>query len=196
MKNKIKNINKLLLSKFIQYRLHIGDLRFRCNPKSKPYMLGFRSEFGVVNLNKTYSNFKRALKFLNQLISSDKKILFVGGPLGVEKDFSLLCSKYGHYYVNSYASGLFTNFSKKDLDIVSVFSFENRPSLVFFFDLSKNGKIVHDVKQLNIPIMAFVGTNDKIEDIDFIIPANIQSWKGGLFVFNVLHNVMSSSTKS
>jgi ribosomal protein S2 len=62
--------------------------------------------------------------------------------------------------------------------------------------LSKNSKIVQDIKRLNIPIMAFIGTNDQIEGIDYIIPANIQSWKGGLFVFNIFYNVLSSAGRN
>ena len=195
MKNQKKNTKKLLLNKFIQYGLHIGDTRFRCSPKTKPYLLGFRNGFSVINLNLTYFNFRTGLKFLFQLVSSNKKILFIGSPLGMEKDFSLLCTKYGHCCLNSYTNGLFTNYSKHDLKILPILSLENRPSLVFFFDVSSNAKIIEDIKRLNIPTMAFVGANDNIEGIDYVIPSNINSWKGGLFVFNVLSHVLSSSRR-
>lgn len=182
MKNK-KKINKFLLNKFIQYGLHIGGVKRFFNPKSKVYLIGSRNNFGILDLSLTHSNIRRVFKLLYMVVLSNKKILFVGSPVGLEKNFSTLCKKYGHYYLDNLTDGFFTNFGNTNLKILDI---RQRPSLIFFFDTLKYQKVRKDVLMLNIPVLSFVNTNDDLAGIDYPIPANVSSWKGGIFIYNIL----------
>ena len=196
MKNKNKNINKFLLHKFVHYGLHVGGLKAFWNPKMKVYITGFRNHFGIFDLNVTHRNIRQALKLIYKVILSNKRILFIGGPFGLEKSFSTLCKKHGHYYLDNFTDGFFTNFRKGEKDLLQINSLEERPSLIFFFDVSKNEKSKKDILHLNIPILAFVSTNDNLEAIDYPIPANVNSWKGGLFIYNLLYHILSLKEKT
>nr|YP_009237661.1 ribosomal protein S2 [Trachydiscus minutus]AML60672.1 ribosomal protein S2 [Trachydiscus minutus] len=185
MKEK-KKVNKFLLNKLMYYGLHIGGLKRFFNPKAKVYLIGVRNDFGILDLSLTHYNIRRIMKLLYKVVISNKKILFIGTPVGLENSFALLCKKCGHYYLDSFTDGFFTNFGNSD---VSVFGRE-RPALVFFFDTLKYQKVKKEVLRLNIPVVSFINTNDTLSGIDYPIPANIRSWKGGVFVYNVLSYVL------
>jgi small subunit ribosomal protein S2 len=188
-----ENINKLLFDKFVFYGLHLGGLKSFWNPKMKPYIVSFRNNFCILNLSLTHRNMKQSFSYLSKIILSNKKILFVGSPKGLEKKFSHLCQRYGHYSLDVYTDGFFSNFqSNKVLDTTS---FKSSPSLIFFFDASMKEKVKKEILNLNIPIMAFVNSEDDISGIDYPIPANINSWKGGIFVFNLFYHLFSFPEK-
>lgn len=191
MKN--KNVNKLLFDKFIFYGLHLGGLKSFWNPQMKPYVVGFRNNFCVLNLSLTHRNLRQGFRYLLKILLSKKKILFVGAPKGLEKNFSNLCQRYGHHYINNYTDGLFSNFQSNK--VLSITSFENSPSLIFFFDASIKEKAKKEILNFNIPIMAFVNSEDDITGIDYPIPANVNSWKGGIFVYNLFYHLFSFREK-
>lgn len=188
-----KNIDKFLSNKFIFYGLHLGGLKSFWNPQMKPYVVGFRNNFCILDLSLTHRNFKQAFRYLLKIILSDKKILFVGAPKGLEKEFTSLCQKYGHYYLNVYSDGFFSNY--KSTDSQSFAFFETPPSLIFFFDVSTKERAKKEILNLNIPIMAFVNSEDNLADIDYTIPANINSWRGNLFVYNLFYHIFSFKEK-
>lgn len=186
MKEHRKIIHEFPLKKFIQYKLHIGGLQKDWNPKVKPLLFGLRKRFGVLNLRFTHLSIRQSLKVLYKAAFSKKKILFVGSPIGLEKNFSILCNKYGHYHLSRYVNGFFTNFTEQPSENSFLLpSSENRPCLIVFFNVSANENVKKDLLRLNIPILAFVSIADNLSGIDYVIPANIQTWSGGLFVYNL-----------
>jgi len=187
------NLSKFLISKFISYGLHLGGLKALWNPQMVPYIVAFRNSFCILNLSLTHRCMRQAFRYLSKLLLSHKKILFVGGPKGLEKSISVLCQEKGHFHISNYTDGLFSNFQlNKDL---SKLSFKDSPSLIFFFDLSIKEKAKKDLFDLNIPIMAFVSSRDNISGIDYPIPANVNSLKGGIFVFNLFSHFFSVQQK-
>jgi ribosomal protein S2 len=196
MKNQSKKNNKFLLNKFIQYGLHVGGLQSFWNPKIKAYMSGFRNNFCILDPCLTHRGLRQGLKLLSKVVVSNKKVLFIGSPVGLEKRFLMLCKKHGHYYLDNYTDGFFTNFTNEDKKLLQINLLEERPSLIFFFDISKNEKVKNDVLSLNIPILAFIGSSDDIGGVDYPIPANVNSWKGGLFIYNILYHILSAREKS
>lgn len=180
MKKK-KKVNKFLLNKFMHYGLHIGSAKHLFNPRAKVYLIGFRNNFGILDLRLTHFSMRRVLKLLYKVVIADKKILFVGGPTGLEKNFSTLCEKCGHYYLDDLTDGFFTNFGNANSDMLDI----ERPSLIFFFDTLKYQKVKKYILTLNIPVLAFITTNDNLDGVDYPIPANVHSWKGSVFIYNV-----------
>lgn len=178
MKYQSKSSSKFILEKFLSYGLHVGGLKFFWKPEIKPYLLAFRQNFCIFDLNLTLIFLRRALKFLSKTILKGKTIVFIGGPKGVEKEFSLLCKRHGHLHIDPWVDGSFTNKENS-------FSFPSQPALFFIFDLSFHEGSIKEILSLDIPIMAFVNSSDHIRNIDYPIPANINSWKGGLFSYNL-----------
>jgi small subunit ribosomal protein S2 len=196
MKREKENFNKFVINKFIEYGLHLGDLKTFWHPTNKSYFIGTRNNFCVFDLNLTYLNFRRALKFLTKIVLSGQKILFFGGSKGAEKEFFLLCQKHNHYIVEKWVYGFFTNYQKNLIEkYCHLPKVEEPPALIFIFDLSKNKAALEEGRKQNIPVMAFVSSGESTEGIDYPIPASVNSWKGGLFIFNLFRHLFKISEK-
>lgn len=190
MKDLSKTLNRFVLQKFIFFGLHLGSLKSLWNPQSKPFLQAFRNGFCILNPSLTFLYLRRVLKVLVRTHMSKKKILFVGGPVGLEREFSLLCKRNGHYFLGEVTDGFFSNYKN---DASSSFSGSSvrieRPALIFLFDSSLNSVLFEEIKTLDIPFVSFVSTEDDYSLIDYPIPANIKSKKGALFVYNLFHHI-------
>lgn len=192
MKNLQKGINQFVLQKFISYGLHIGSLKSIWNPEFKPFLSGFRNNFCILNPNSTLLYLRRSIKILFKAHLSNKKILFIGAPTGLEKEFSMLCSKNNHYFMEKAPYGFFTNYKNK---IYPGFSkslqINQRPHLIFLFNPSLDTLVFAEIRALDIPVISFVSSEDDYSLIDYPIPANIRSQKGGLFIYNLFYHLFS-----
>lgn len=184
MKNYTNHLNDFLINKFLSLGLHIGNTRTFWKPENKIFLKGVRYKFCILDPTFTFLYFRRAIKYLLKVVRSNKKILFLGAPFGLEREFSLLCSKSNHFLLEKDTQGFFTNYN-------SIYSLNDNlpkmnysPSLIFVFSPSKNPLSIKEASKLNIPIMAFVSSDDNLLNIDFPIPANVKSQKGSFFLYN------------
>lgn len=188
MKNLQINTNRFILEKFIQYGLHIGSLKSIWNPNFKPFLKGIRNNFCILNPSLTLLYLRRSLKILLKTHLSNKKILFIGAPVGLEKAFSLLCAKHKHYFLETVPYGFFTNYKNKIYPgFTKPVIIDERPHLIFIFDPSLNSYVFNEIKALDVPVVAFVSSEDDYTRIDYPIPANVRSQKGGLFAYNLFY---------
>lgn len=195
MKSLQKNLNRFVLQKFLTYGLHIGSLKSIWNPNFRPFLNGFRNNFCIINPDLTMLYLRRAFKILQKTHSANKKILFIGCPVGLEKEFSRLCLKNNHYFLEKGLYGFFSNYKNKVYPGLSTLSkIDNRPALIFLFNPSLNTMVLEETRSLDIPIISFVSTEDDYSRVDYPIPANIKSQKGGLFVYNLFYHLFSLKT--
>lgn len=178
----MKKEKELLIKKFLFYDLHYGSSKLTMNLTSKSHLIGVRNGFCVLDLRETRLYLRYAINFLKRLLTSRKKILFLGGPLGLEKEFGSLCLKKKHPWVETWSYGLLTNPGQSYGD-KSFFKY-GKPSLIFIFDLSLYEEAIKEALRLDIPIMAFVNTDESLEIVDYPIPANVKSMMGGRFTYN------------
>ena len=109
MKSLQKNLNRFVLQKFLTYGLHIGSLKSIWNPNFRPFLNGFRNNFCIINPDLTMLYLRRAFKILQKTHSANKKILFIGSPVGLEKEFSRLCLQNNHYFLEKGIYGFFSS---------------------------------------------------------------------------------------
>jgi small subunit ribosomal protein S2 len=192
MKSLQKNLNRFVLQKFLTYGLHIGSLKSIWNPNFRPFLNGFRNNFCIINPDLTMLYLRRAFKILQKTHSANKKILFIGSPVGLEKEFSRLSRQNNHYFLEKGIYGFFSNYKNKVYPGLSTLSkIDNRPALIFLFNPSLNTMVLEETRSLDIPIISFVSTEDDYSRVDYPIPANIKSQKGGLFVYNLFYHLFS-----
>lgn len=170
------------MRKFLFYNLHCGSPKLTMNLTAKPHLIGVRNGFCILDLKETRLYLRYSLSFLKRLLTSKKKILFLGGPLGLEKEFGSMCLKKKHPWIENWSYGLLTNLGQFSGD-KSFLKF-GQPSLIFIFDLSQSEEAWKEAVRLDIPIMAFVNTDENVETVDYPIPANVKSLMGGRFVYN------------
>ena len=99
--------------------LHFGHRTSKIHPKMKPYLFGARNGVHIIDLEKTAEKLKEALSFIQQIISEDKILLFVGTKVQAKDLVKSTAKECGLPCVSErWLGGTFTNFEtiKKRID--------------------------------------------------------------------------------
>lgn len=109
---KVKSENfKIDIEEMIKAGLHFGHRISKIHPKMMPYLAGARNTVHLIDLEKTKEKFESALKFIQQLISENKILLFIGTKIQAKelvKEVAVACGL--PYVVERWLGGTFTNF--------------------------------------------------------------------------------------
>ncbi|MDO8486182.1 MAG: 30S ribosomal protein S2 [Candidatus Staskawiczbacteria bacterium] len=102
---------KINVSEMLSSGLGVGHTVSRLHPKMKMYVSGVKNNTNVIDLEKTAKSFSSALKFISNLISDNKKIIFVGTKIQVKELIKQAADDCGVPYVTErWLGGTFTNF--------------------------------------------------------------------------------------
>lgn len=94
-----------------QNAVHFGHPIARWNPKMKPYLYGERNGIHIFDLHKTTECLIRALSYLQETISKNQTILFVGTKQQARKTLEEIHTEAQMpIVVNKWMPGLLTNF--------------------------------------------------------------------------------------
>lgn len=98
---------------------HFGHQTRRWNPKMAKYIYGSRNNIHIIDLQKSSKELKRALRFVEEMVTRQGKILFVGTKRQAQEAVRSEAQRAGMYYVTSrWVGGTLTNFStvRKSID--------------------------------------------------------------------------------
>lgn len=99
------------VKELIEAGVHFGHRASRWNPKMRPYIYGKRNLIHIVDLRETLRGILRAAKFLTQIASQGKLILFVGTKRQAKEIIEREAKRVGMPYVNErWLGGTLTNF--------------------------------------------------------------------------------------
>jgi len=99
------------MKELLEAGVHFGHQTKRWNPKMKEYIFGERNGIYIIDLQKTLKLFKDAMRFVEEMASSGKNILFVGTKRQAQEAISEEATRCQQYYVNQrWLGGLLTNF--------------------------------------------------------------------------------------
>lgn len=95
----------------IQAGVHYGHRASRWNPKMRPYIYGKRNLIHIIDLRETLRGLLRARKYLTQIASQGKIILFVGTKRQARETIEREAMRCGMPYVTErWLGGTLTNF--------------------------------------------------------------------------------------
>jgi small subunit ribosomal protein S2 len=98
------------MKELLEAGVHFGHQTKRWNPKMKEYIFGERNGIYIIDLQKTLKLFKEASKFVTELCSSGKTILFVGTKRQAQDAVAEEATRAGMPYINQrWLGGLLTN---------------------------------------------------------------------------------------
>ena len=98
------------MKELLEAGVHFGHQTKRWNPKMKEYIFGERNGIYIIDLQKTLKMFKEASKFVQDLASEGKIVLFVGTKRQAQDAIAEEASRCGGFYVNQrWLGGLLTN---------------------------------------------------------------------------------------
>src|SRR4030088_1477754 len=100
----------ITMKELLEAGVHFGHQTKRWNPKMKEYIFGERNGIYIIDLQKTLKMFKEASKFVTDLTSTGKLILFVGTKRQAQDAVAEEANRAGMPYINSrWLGGLLTN---------------------------------------------------------------------------------------
>src|SRR5271154_2237786 len=98
------------MKELLEAGVHFGHQTKRWNPRMKEFIFGERNGIYIIDLQKTLKMFKEASKFVQELASDGKIILFVGTKRQAQDAIAEEATRCGGFYVNQrWLGGLLTN---------------------------------------------------------------------------------------
>ncbi len=118
----------ITMKELLEAGVHFGHQTKRWNPKMKEYIFGERNGIYIIDLQKTLKLFKEAARFVAELTSQGKTILFVGTKRQAQEAIAEEAQRCSMFHVNHrWLGGLLTNYATiqksvkrlKDLEAMS-----------------------------------------------------------------------------
>ena len=98
------------MKELLEAGVHFGHQTKRWNPRMKEYIFGERNGIYIIDLQKTLKMFKEASKFVQELASEGRIILFVGTKRQAQDAIAEEATRCSMFYVNQrWLGGLLTN---------------------------------------------------------------------------------------
>jgi small subunit ribosomal protein S2 len=100
-----------LVKGLVDAGVHFGHRVSRWNPKMEPYIRGKRNMIHIIDVRETMKGLLRAKRFMQQLVSGGKDILFVGTKRQARHAIEAEAQRSGmHYVAERWLGGTLTNF--------------------------------------------------------------------------------------
>jgi small subunit ribosomal protein S2 len=100
----------ITMKELLEAGVHFGHQTKRWNPKMKEYIFGERNGIYIIDLQKTLKMFKEASRFIADLSSQGRIILFVGTKRQAQDAVAEEATRAGSFYINQrWLGGLLTN---------------------------------------------------------------------------------------
>lgn len=98
------------MRQLLESGVHFGHNTRRWNPKMEPYLFGVRAGIHIVDLQQTVPMLYRAMKAVEDVVSSGGRVLFVGTKRQASGKVAESAKKCGQYFVNHrWLGGMMTN---------------------------------------------------------------------------------------
>jgi small subunit ribosomal protein S2 len=98
------------MKELLEAGVHFGHQTKRWNPKMKEFIFGERNGIYIIDLQKTLKMFKEASRFIAELSSQGRIILFVGTKRQAQDAVSEEATRANSFYINQrWLGGLLTN---------------------------------------------------------------------------------------
>jgi len=103
---------EITMKELLEAGVHFGHQTRRWNPKMKEYIFGERNGIHIIDLQKTLKLFREAARFVGELSSSGKTVLFIGTKRQAQESVAEEANRCGMFYVNHrWLGGTLTNWT-------------------------------------------------------------------------------------
>jgi len=162
------------MKELLEAGVHFGHQTRRWNPKMKEYIFGERNGIHIIDLQKTLKMFREAARYVSELASQGKSILFLGTKRQAQEAITEEASRCGMFYVNHrWLGGTLTNWvtlqkSIKRLKLLKAMSEDGRMAQ---FSKKEGARLDRELKHLQ---QNFAGVENMttLPDAMFVIDPN------------------------
>ena len=159
------------IKEMIDAGVHFGHRSKYWNPKMQPYIYTTHKKLHIINLEKSSECFQHACKYIEELISNNGTIMFIG----TKRAASGIVQKYADetsmpYVNNRWLGGLLTNFNTVKQSIAKLEDLRNRYKNQKIFNFTKKQAIdlKRNIERLEKNLLGVQNLN-KLPDALFVI---------------------------
>jgi small subunit ribosomal protein S2 len=162
------------MKELLEAGVHFGHQTKRWNPKMKEYIFGERNGIYIIDLQKTLKMFKDASKYVQEMATQGKIILFVGTKRQAQDAIAEEATRCGMFYINQrWLGGLLTNWvtvqkSVKRLKELDEMATDGRYELLPKKEVIK---LERERKHLQANLAGIKNLN-RLPDVVFVIDSN------------------------
>ena len=164
----------ITMKELLEAGVHFGHQTKRWNPKMKEYIFGERNGIYIIDLQKTLKMFKDASKYVTDLTSSGKTILFVGTKRQAQDAIAEEATRAGMPYINQrWLGGLLTNWVTVQKSVKRLMELDEMATDGRYDLLTKKEviKLERERKHLQANL-AGIKTMKRLPDALFIVDSN------------------------
>jgi small subunit ribosomal protein S2 len=135
-------MNGVSIKEMIDAGVHFGHRSKYWNPKMEPYIYTTHKKLHILNLEKSVEHFTLASKYIQNLVSNNGKIMFIGTKRAASEIVKKYSDLTGMPYVNNrWLGGLLTNFNTVKKSIAKLEDLRNKYKNQKIYNLSKKQAI-------------------------------------------------------
>ena len=154
--------------------LHFGHQTKRWNPKMKPFIFDKRNGIHIIDLTKSLAQLQAARKFIFDLVSGGRSILFVGTKKQAQEVVKGVAQRSGQFYVTSrWLGGTLTNNLTIRRSVKRMRDLEDMEKKGDFEKLPKKevARLRHELEKLQRNLTGLAGM-DKLPGAMFVVDVN------------------------
>ena len=188
---------RLTANQLVLAGIYLGAKRQNLNTEIKPFILGYKDDFYILNVSFTLIQFKSLINILINLISLRQKVLVINAfnfyNFGAILDLINVI-----YYKNKWIGGMLTNYrvvrqyfksSKNKIIYKNILNMRYLPSFACFLNINYSKWALKEVLNLEIPTSSIINSNSiNFKLIDYPILGNNMSSDALYLYLNVLRN--------
>ena len=135
-------MNGVSIKEMIDAGVHFGHRSKYWNPKMEPYIYTTHKKLHILNLEKSVEQFNLASKYIQNLVTNNGKIMFIGTKRAASEIVKKYSDLTGMPYVNNrWLGGLLTNFNTVKQSIAKLEDLRNKFKNQKIYNLSKKQAI-------------------------------------------------------
>jgi small subunit ribosomal protein S2 len=165
------------MKELLEAGVHFGHQTRRWNPKMKEYIFGERNGIHIIDLQKTLKLFREAARFVSELSSNGKTVLFVGTKRQAQDAVTEEANRCGMFFVNHrWLGGTLTNWATLQKSIKRLKTLKAMTEDGRMAQLSKKeaARLDREMKHLK-QNLAGVENMSALPDAMFVIDSNAEA---------------------
>lgn len=183
MLKKKDNNNNILLNLLFKSKNIYGESLKETKKDVMPFIYGIRHNYTIINLKNVSLYLKRVFKLLEYILNKKEKILVIGNSDDIKFLVNKRFVKKNEniiFYNDEWVNGLITNkiINNSINEKLNNLLKNNDIKLILIIKSSINENFLNqELSTLNIPIISFINTSQKLKNINYPIVSNSRNIK-------------------
>jgi small subunit ribosomal protein S2 len=167
---------EITMKELLEAGVHFGHQTRRWNPKMKEYIFGERNGIHIIDLQKTLKMFREASRFVSDMSSQGRTVLFVGTKRQAQEAIAEEAKRCGAYYINHrWLGGTLTNWTtlQKSIKRMKLLKLMTEDGRMAELSKKERARLDRELKHLNQNLEG-IENMAQLPDVMFVVDSNAE----------------------